>query len=80
MVTPPPVPAPPPVWGSQKIMPMARYISMAVDSSARACSCRPAWAYQAAKVTVAVGLERTHAQLLGQCEGLAVMSGSLVDL
>jgi hypothetical protein len=26
-------------WGSQKVISMARYSSMAVDSSARACSC-----------------------------------------
>src|SRR5439155_5420662 len=34
-------------WGSQKVMSMARYIAMAVDSSARACSCRPVLAYHA---------------------------------
>ena len=31
------------VWGSQKVMSMARYISMAVDRAARACSRRPVW-------------------------------------
>src|SRR5262245_11793377 len=32
-------------WGSQKVMSMARYIAIAVDNSARACSCRPVLAY-----------------------------------
>jgi hypothetical protein len=35
---------------------------------------------ESAEVTVAVRLERTHAQLLGQGERLAVMSGSLVEV
>ena len=32
-------------WGSQKVMSMARYSAMAADSSARACSGRPLFAY-----------------------------------
>jgi hypothetical protein len=33
------------VWGSQNVMSIARYISMAVDNSLRACSCWPLVAY-----------------------------------
>jgi len=32
-------------WGSQKVISMARYSSMAVDSSTRAYSTRPTWPY-----------------------------------
>jgi hypothetical protein len=35
---------------------------------------------QRTEATVAVGLERAHAKLLGQGEGLAVVSGGLVDV
>ena len=59
---------------------MARYISMAVDSSARACSLAGRSWIQRAKATVAVGLERAHAQLLGQGEGLAVVGFGLLAL
>ena len=34
---------------------------------------------QSAEAPVAVGLERTHAECLGRGEGLAVVSGGLVD-
>ena len=59
---------------------MARYRSMAVDSSARACSRRPILAVQLPEAEVAVGLERAHAELLGQGEGLAVVGFGLVAL
>ena len=60
-------------WGSQKVMSMARYSSMAADSSARACSRRPILRIQRAEAEVAVGLERAHAEFLGQGEGLVVV-------
>ncbi len=67
-------------WGSQKVMSMARYSSMAVDSSARACSRWPSLGIQGAEAAVAVGLERAHAEFLGQGEGLAVVGFGLLDL
>ena len=53
---------------------MARYSSMAVDSSARACSRLADLGIQGAEAEVAVGLERAHAEFLGQGEGLVVVS------
>ena len=59
---------------------MVRYISMAVDSSARACSCWPMPGVQRAEATVAVRLERAHAQLLGQGESLCIVGGGRCPL
>ena len=61
-------------------MSMARYSSMAADSSARACSRWPSLGIQRAEAAVAVGLERAHAQFLGQGEGLAVVGFGLLAL
>ena len=67
-------------WGSQNVMSMARYSAIAVVSSARACSSRPVLRIQAAQAEVAVGQERTHAQLLSQSDGLAVVVFGWLDL
>ena len=66
--------------GSQKVMSMARYSSMAVVSAARACSRWPIVAYSVPEAEVAVGLERAHAQFLGQGEGLAVVGLGWLDV
>ena len=66
-------------WGSQKVMSMARYSAMAADSSVRACSPLADRGIQRAEAAVAVGLERAHAQLLGQGEGLMVVVFGLLD-
>ena len=67
-------------WGSQKVMSMARYSSMAVDSSARACSPLADLGIQRAEAEVAVGQERAHAEFLGQGEGLLVVGFGLRDI
>ena len=61
-------------------MSMARYISIAVDSSARACSRWPVLGIQRAQAEVAVGHERTHAEFLRQGEGLPVVMCGRLDL
>ena len=67
-------------WGSQKVMSMARYSAMAADSAARACSRRSSLGIQRAEAKVAVGLERAHAEFVGQGEGLTVVGFSRLDL
>ena len=59
---------------------MARYSSIAADSSARACSRWPVCGVEGAEAQVAVGLERAHAQFVGQGEGLAVVGFGLLDI
>ena len=54
-------------------------MSIAVDSAVRACSRWPV-RIQRAETPVAVRLERAHAQLLGQGEGLAVVAGGRLAL
>ena len=54
---------------------MARYSAMAVDSSAQACG-----DIQRAQATVAVGLERAHAECVGQGESLAVVGFGQLNL
>ena len=46
---------------------------MAADRTVRACAALAGLVVQTAQPTVAVGLERAHAQFLGQGEGLAVV-------
>ena len=58
---------------------MARYSSMAVDSSARACSRSAHLGIQGAEAEVAVGHERAHAEFLGQGQGLLVVHFGLLD-
>ena len=53
---------------------------MAVVSSACAHSTQSYLAIQGAEATVTVGLERAHAERLGQGEGLAVVGFSGLDL
>ena len=62
-------------WGSQNVISMAQYSSIAVVSAVQACSCWPL-AYSVPQAVMAVGLEWAHAQLFGQGEGLAVVAGS----
>ena len=59
---------------------MARKSSIAVDKAARAGSRLPTRWYRDAQAKMTVGLERAHAQLLGQGEGLAVVGGGFVDV
>ena len=57
---------------------MARYMAMAVDSAVRACSALAGLvAYSRTEPPVAVGLERAHAELLGQGQGLLVVGFGL---
>ena len=56
---------------------MAWYSSMAAESSARAWLSLADLGVQGAEAAVAVGLERAHAQFLGQGEGLAVVGFGL---
>ena len=60
-------------WGSQKVISMDRYNSMAADSSVRAVPLAEL-GMQGAEATVAMGLERAHAEFVSQGEGLAVIS------
>ena len=53
---------------------------MAVDNAVRACSICFVLRYSSAQAEVAVGLERAHAEFLGQGEGLAVVGCSGFDL
>ena len=66
--------------GSQKLIAISRYISIAVDSAVRACSCWPIMACSVPTAAVAVRLEWAHAQLLSQGEGLPVVGFSLRDI
>ena len=59
---------------------MARYSSMAVDNSVRACSLLTRLGVQHAEAEVAVGHKRAHAEFIGQGLGLAVVGFGLVDL
>jgi hypothetical protein len=52
---------------------MARYRAMAVERTAWACSQLACRSIQNAETTVAVGLKGTHAEFLGQREGLLVV-------
>ena len=67
-------------WGSQKVISMARYSSMAADSSARACSCWPSLAYRVPRPWWQWATQRAHAELLGQGEGLSVVGFSFFDM
>ena len=51
---------------------------MAVESAVRACSRWPDRGIQRAEATVTVGLERAHAEFLGQGEGLPVVGCGLL--
>ena len=53
---------------------------MAADSAVRACSPLAGRGVQRAEAKVAVGLQRAHAEFLGQGEGLAVVGFGLFDL
>ena len=67
-------------WGSQKVMSMARY---SVDGGGQLGAGLLPLAdlgIQRAEAAVAVGLERAHAEFLGQGEGLAVVGFGLLDL
>ena len=61
------------VSGSQNVISIARYISMAVDERGTGLLPLAGRGIQRAQAAVAVGLERAHAQFLGQGEGLAVV-------
>src|SRR5215475_6681634 len=63
------------VSGSHNVISISRYMSIAADNAARACL-----EIQGAKATVAVGLERTHAEFLSQGEGLMVVDFGLLDV
>ena len=67
-------------WGSQKVMSMARY---SVDGGGQlgAGLLPPAdLGIERAEAAVAVGLERAHAQFLGQGQGLLVVGFGLRDI
>ena len=61
-------------------MSMARYSLIAAESSARACFPPADLGIQRAEAQVAVGLERAHAEFLGQSEGLAVVGFGRLNL
>ena len=67
-------------WGSQKVISMARYSSMAVASSASRLLPLAGLGVESAETQVAMGLKRAHADRLGQGEGLAVVIFSRLDL
>jgi hypothetical protein len=65
--------------GSQNVIAMDWYIAMAVVSSAPACSlCH--LEIQRAQAVVTVRLERAHAQLFGQGEGLLIVGNANVRI
>ena len=49
-------------------------------SAVRACSRWPTVAYSVPRPRVVVGLERAHAEIVGEGEGLAVMGGGWLAL
>ena len=59
---------------------MARYRSMAVLRAARACSPLAGGGVQGAEAQVAVGLQRAHAEFVGQGQGLLVVGFGLCNV
>ena len=55
---------------------MARYNATAVESAARACAA----AVQDAETAMTVRLQWTHAEILGEGEGVLIAGFSLVDI
>ena len=68
------------VSGSQKVISISRYISIAVDSAVRACSRWPVAAYSVPRPRWQCACSGTHAKLLGQGKGLAVVGFCLRDI
>jgi len=66
--------------GSQKVIAIDRYISMAVVSAASGLLRLASRGIQHPQAAMAMGLEGTHVQLLGQAEGLAVGGFGLFGL
>ena len=58
---------------------MARYSPLAADSSVRSLLLLADRGIQRAEAAVAMGLERAHAEFLGQGEGLAVVGFGQFD-
>src|SRR5262245_13713618 len=66
--------------GSQNVISIARYISMALVSAASGLLRLASRGIQQAEAAMTMGLEGTHVQLLGQAEGLAVVGFGLFGL
>ena len=67
-------------WGNQNVISIARYRSIAAANCSTGLFHLSRLAIQRAKAEVAVRLERAHAQLLGEGEGLLVVGFGLRDI